>query len=120
MTDIVLTAPSATVYKGDDTTLAFQLQEGGVPWPIPATPLIEFRFRPASGATPVSATLAGGEITVVDAHRGKLSVNLSDEKTALLMSGGGLPVVAVVTAGGITRTFELASAITVRDRTLGT
>lgn len=116
---IQLNAPAATIYKGDDAQIDIELAIGGVPWPIPATPDIEIRFRPATGSTPITATTTDSEVVVTDAPRGRLVATLSDVKTALLVAGASLPIVAVVTKSGDTKTFELSAALTVKDRALG-
>lgn len=116
---------AVTIVQGEDRTLTFTIKEIDSNlvtkyMDLTGATAIEVRAPDAALVSYISFTMAGSEITVIDAINGTFKVKMSDTKTALLKLGveQNLEVIVDIGAppGGDRRIAQLFQSITVVKR----
>ena len=99
------------IYLGEDRTLSLALQyNDDVHTPFDLTGATEIT---AKFPGPVTKTMGGGAITIVQAKQGKITVALSDTDTAALTIGAKQNFQVQVDIGTVTRIAKFEKMLTV-------
>lgn len=102
------------IYLGEDRTLNLSLQyDDDVHTPFDLTGATEIT---AKFPGPVSKTLTGGDVTVIQAKQGKITVDLDNTDTAALTVGAKQTFQVKVDIGTITRVSKFEKALTVEEQ----
>lgn len=100
-----------TIVRGEDKSLILKIKDANAdPFSLTGITAITVKFKKSDGTT-LSATLAGGKVTILSAEGGKISVSLNDTETALLKAADKSPITLELEFGAVKRILNFNNAI---------